>query len=92
MQCLSEPALAFGVTSDALAVLRDALALAEDERATLAAELLAGLPAPAGSDVVGSDEWLHDIERRASDGLAGKVQLEDWDIVEERTLGKLNGG
>lgn len=78
------------MASDATAVLREALALSERDRAGIAAELLASLPGPAGALDVDSDEWLREIGRRARSVLAGETQLEDWDAVEKRILDKLS--
>jgi putative addiction module component (TIGR02574 family) len=78
------------VASDATAVLREALALSESERAGIAAELLASLPRPEGALEVDSDEWLREIDRRAGSVLAGETKLEDWDAVEKRILDKLS--
>lgn len=77
--------------SDAVAVLREALALSEGDRADIAAELLASLPAPDGGLEIDSDEWLREIESRARRVLAGETALENWDTVEQRILGKLSG-
>lgn len=80
------------MTGDAMTVLRDALALSEGDRADLAAELLASLPAPDGGLEVDSDEWLREIERRARSVVSGETELEDWDTVEERIRAKLASG
>jgi hypothetical protein len=77
------------MTSDAVTVLRDALALPETDRASIAAELLASLPEPEGGLTIDSDEWLREIEHRARDVLSGETVHEDWDTVERRILGKL---
>ena len=80
------------MTSDAVTVLREALALPDSDRADLAAELLASLPEPPDTLDVDSDEWAQEIERRARGVLSGETVTEDWDAVEERILGKLSGG
>jgi len=80
------------VTSDAVTVLREALALPDSDRADIAAELLASLPEPPSTLDVDSDEWAQEIERRARDVLSGETATEDWDAVEERILGKLSNG
>jgi len=51
--------------TDAVTVLREALALPESDRADIAAELLASLPPPPGTLEVDSAEWALEIERRA---------------------------
>lgn len=54
------------MTSRAQAVLRDALDLPVDERADLAAELLASLDADGSEDQAAVEEaWAKEIERRA---------------------------
>ncbi len=80
------------MTSDALTILRDALALSEGDRADLAAELLASLPAPSGAVEVDSDEWLAEIASRARSVASGEAQVEEWDTVETRIRAKLSGG
>jgi len=79
------------MSGDAMTVLREALALSEDDRAGLAAELLASLPPPPGILEVDSDEWLGEIERRARSVASGDAQLEDWETVENRIRAKLAG-
>lgn len=80
------------MASDAVTVLREALALPEGDRAGIAAELLASLPGPEGGLEVDSDEWLREIERRARSVASGETQLEDWDAVEQRIRAKLSSG
>jgi len=78
--------------SDAVTVLREALALPDTDRASIAAELLASLPEPEGGPAVDSDEWLREIEHRGRGILSGETVPEDWDTVEQRILGKLSNG
>jgi hypothetical protein len=78
------------MANDAVAVLREALALPERDRADIAAKLLASLPGPEGGLEIDSDEWLREIEDRARRVLAGETALEDWDTVERRILDKLS--
>lgn len=80
------------MTSDAISVLREALALSDDDRASIAAELLNSLPDPPGAAVTDSDAWIAEIEGRARGVLAGTVETEAWDDVERRVLDKLAGG
>jgi hypothetical protein len=80
------------MTSDPVAVLREALALPDGDRATIAAELLASLPEPEGGLVIDSEEWVREIEHRARGVLSGETVTEDWDTVEQRILGKLSDG
>jgi Putative addiction module component len=78
--------------SRAVTVLREALALSEGDRASIAAELLASLPEPEGSVAIDSDEWVREIENRARGVRSGETVFEDWDTVEQRILGKLSNG
>jgi hypothetical protein len=78
------------VASDATALLREALALSESDRAGIAAELLASLSGPESALEVDSVEWLREIEERAAGVLSGETPLEDWDTVEQRILGKFS--
>ena len=74
------------VTDRAKKLLQDALDLSDDERADLAAELLATLP-PSTADEL-HPEWIGEIERRARRALADPEGGEPWDIVEERLLSR----
>lgn len=67
---------------DAVAVLREALALPDSERADIAAELLASLPSPDTD--LDDDRWLREIDRRARRALQGESPGEPWDAVEQR--------
>lgn len=80
------------MSSDAMTILRDALALSDGDRADLAAELLASLPAPEGGLEIDSEEWLREIERRARSLESGEAQLESWDVVEQRIRAKFSSG
>lgn len=70
------------MTSRAQAVLRDALTLAIDERADLAAELLASLDedGPEDRDAV-EEAWAKEIERRARRVLGGESHGIPWEEV-----------
>lgn len=80
------------MSSDAVTVLRKALALPESDRASIAAELLASLPEPEGGVAIDSEEWVREIEARARGVLSGATVPEDWGTVEQRILGKLSDG
>ena len=78
------------MTQRAQAVLHDALALPADERADVAAELLASLEAAAPEDAAAVQEaWAVEIERRARRVLSGTSSGEPWSIVRERTARRL---
>jgi putative addiction module component (TIGR02574 family) len=78
------------MTRAAKAVLADALRLGPDERAELAAEVLASLDGPA--DAGAEAAWEKEILRRTAAIDAGTVELESWDDVKHRiekeTLGR----
>jgi putative addiction module component (TIGR02574 family) len=78
------------MTQRAKAVLGDALALPLDERASVAAELLASLDnSPPGNPQEVEAAWAVEVERRARRVLAGESRGEPWDTVRERTARKL---
>ena len=78
------------MTQRAKAVLDDALALPLNERANVAAELLASLDnsIPENPQEVEA-AWAAEIERRARRVLAGESLGESWNTVRERTARKL---
>lgn len=69
---------------DAVAVLREALALPGSDRADIAAELLASLPAPDTDHDLDDDGWLREIDQRARRALQGESPSEPWEAVEQR--------
>ena len=71
-----------GMTKPAKAVLADALRLGEDERAELAAEVLASLDGPADPDA--EVAWETEIRRRIDAIDAGAMEFEAWDAVKRR--------
>ncbi len=74
------------MTQRAQALLQEALALPAEERATVAAELLASLDAPAVDDADAvRAAWAAEIERRARRVLSGESTGEPWATVRERT-------
>ena len=78
------------MTSRAQDVLRDALALPLDERADVAAELLASLD-DAATEHPGDVEaaWAAEIERRARRALANESGGIAWDDVRRRAEAEL---
>lgn len=78
------------MTSRAQELLREALSLPIDERADVAAELLASLD-DVGSDDVASVEaaWAAEIERRARRVMAGESAGIPWEDVRRRAEGEL---
>lgn len=71
-----------GMTKATKAVLADALRPREDERAELAAELLASLDGPADPD--GEAAWETEIRRRVDAIDAGPMEFEPWDALKQR--------
>lgn len=60
------------VTNDAVTVLREALALPESDRASIAAELFASLDGPDGDySPEAADAWAREIERRVERVVSG---------------------
>ncbi|RIQ18837.1 addiction module protein [Jiangella rhizosphaerae] len=75
------------MTSQAQELLRAALALPVNDRADVAAELLASLDEPADTDRQAvEDAWAHEIERRARRVLAGESAGEPWGDVRARLM------
>jgi putative addiction module component (TIGR02574 family) len=67
-------------------ILAEALELPAEERAGVAAELLASLPA----DEPATDaEWMTELERRAVRFRRGEVQGIPWDQVHRNILSEL---
>jgi hypothetical protein len=79
------------VTSDAEAVLREALALSLDDRADLAAELLASLEEPADDSETVRALWADELQKRANRALSGQAPEEDWANVRQRLADELAG-
>jgi hypothetical protein len=76
------------VTSNAAAVLRDALALSVDERADIAAELLASLDSGDDPEEV-RGLWAAELERRARRAISGGYPGGDWTTLRQRLADEL---
>ena len=63
-------------------LLDEALALSTDERAALAAELIASLDGEP--DEGAAQAWAEEIERRARRAISGEDAGKDWDEVVAR--------
>ncbi|HEV7427741.1 MAG TPA: addiction module protein [Thermoanaerobaculia bacterium] len=73
------------MTDRAQAVLREALTLPIEERADVAAELLASLDDEPTEDLAEVEmAWAKEIERRARQVLAGETTGEPWEDVRAR--------
>ena len=71
-------------------LLREALTLPAEERADLAAELLASLEeAPATNPAEVEAAWAREIERRARRVMSGESAGEPWDDVRARVIQRL---
>jgi putative addiction module component (TIGR02574 family) len=78
------------MTDRAQAVLREALTLGVDERADVAAELLASLDDEPAEDLAEVEmAWAKEIERRARRVLAGESAGEPWEEVRARVERRL---
>ena len=74
------------------ALLREALALPDPERADLAAELLASLDERINDDPATlSKLWREELERRGSRALSHEAVGEDWDNLRGGLADELNG-
>ena len=66
------------------------LALPTEERADLAAELLASLDEPSTMDAAAVEmAWAHEIEKRARRVMAGESVGEPWEDVRARVARRL---
>jgi putative addiction module component (TIGR02574 family) len=76
------------VTSEAKALLDQALQLPDDERAEMAALLLRSLDTV--TDEGAEEAWDREIERRLAEVDAGTVELVPWDEAKRRIFGSLD--
>jgi putative addiction module component (TIGR02574 family) len=78
------------MTDRAQQLLREALTLPVDQRADIAAELLASLDEPETMDAETVEAaWAREIERRATRVLAGESLGEPWEDVRARVARRL---
>lgn len=78
------------MTSKAADLLREALALPIQERADVAAELLASLDDAAADDASAVEAaWAVEIERRARRVMAGESSGTPWEEVRRRAEAEL---
>jgi hypothetical protein len=80
------------VTTEVEALLREALALPDRDRADVAAELLASLDPPTPDDPATVRAlWSEELERRAKRVLSREAIGEDWPRVRQRLTDELAG-
>ena len=78
------------MTSRAEDLLREALTLPIDERADVAAELLASLDDAGAEDLADVEAaWAAEIEKRARRAMAGESQGIPWEEVRKRAEAEL---
>jgi hypothetical protein len=78
------------VATEVEAVLREALALPDGDRADVAAKLLASLDPPAADDPATVQAlWREEFERRAHRVRSGEAIGEDWPTVRQRLTDEL---
>ena len=79
------------MTVDADAILREALALPDKDRADVAARLLASLDTAADDEAAVATAWAEELDRRARRALSGQDVGEDWATVRGRLADELAG-
>ena len=77
------------MTSRAQDILRDALALPVNERADVAAELLASLDASGEDPAEVEAAWAAEIEKRARRVISGESEGIPWEEVRARAEAEL---
>jgi putative addiction module component (TIGR02574 family) len=77
------------MTGRAQALLLEALTLSLDERADVAAELLASLDDSTEDPAAVQTAWAREIERRGRRVLAGESAGEPWEDVRDRVATRL---
>ena len=78
------------MTDRAQQLLREALTLPVEQRADIAAELLASLDETPTTDREGIEAaWAREIERRARRVMAGESDGEPWEDVRARVARRL---
>ena len=79
------------MTGRARELLHEALTLAPEERAVVAAESLASLgESPAADHLETREAWAAEIERRARQVLSGQSSGEPWQAVRTRVARRLS--
>jgi len=70
-------------------LLREALTLPADERADVAAELIASLDEQVDDPEIVEAAWAKEIEKRARRALSGESADEPWDEARKRVARRL---
>lgn len=78
------------VTADVESLLREALALPDQDRADIATELLASLDCEADEDPATVERlWRGELQARAQRVLSGDTTEEDWSALRQRLTNRL---
>ena len=80
------------MTENASTVLREALALPADERARVAADLIASLDEERTDPQDVESAWATELERRARDALRNRESGDDWEATRDRIAARLTDG
>lgn len=80
------------MTENASTVLREALVLPADERARVAADLIASLDEERADPQDVASAWANELERRARHALRNPGSGEDWEATRDRITARLNDG
>lgn len=72
-------------TTNADSVIREALGMPENERARIAERLIASLHEPPSREI--DKAWHREIEKRAKEIDAGKVDCLPWEAIKNRLHG-----
>jgi putative addiction module component (TIGR02574 family) len=76
------------MTNQALEILQKALALSDEERASIAGSLLKSLDASTDEGV--ETAWAAEIDRRIDELDSGKATTVPWEELRARTLSRLS--
>jgi putative addiction module component (TIGR02574 family) len=77
------------MTDNARTVLREALALPPDDRAQIAADLIASLDEEREDADEVATAWADELDRRARQTLYDSSSVEDWNRLRDRIADRL---
>ncbi len=77
------------MSDNASTILREALALPADERARVAADLIASLDEEREDAAGVQTAWAQELERRARRALDAPARGQEWDQVRDRITERL---